>query len=179
MVQTTTRAAPTKGRAREYETIYILRPNVDPDDAEKVSSRIGEVVDRLEGKLTKVDNWGKRKLAYPIDTHNRGIFVYLKYVGYSDLVHELERNLRLLDDVIRYQTVKLQDSVDLSSLEVDPEEVKFLRIEPTEDEEEPGIEQQLGFTSPEGEDKEKKKAEGEGEGDSESGSASSDEEEEE
>ncbi|MFW6049883.1 MAG: 30S ribosomal protein S6 [Myxococcota bacterium] len=132
--------------AREYETIYILRPDVDPEEADKVAQRVGEVLTRLGGKLTKVDNWGKRKLAYPIRRFSRGIFVYLKYVAFGDVVSELERNLRMLDPVVRYQTVKLRDQVDPAAVEVDPDEVKFLRIETGgEEEEEPNLEQRLGM----------------------------------
>ena len=52
--------------AREYETIYIMRPQVDPDEADRIASKLTEVVGKMNGKLTKIDNWGKRKLAYPI-----------------------------------------------------------------------------------------------------------------
>lgn len=135
--------------AREYETIYILRPNVDPAAAEKVAERIAEVMERLGGKLTKVDNWGKRKLAYPIAKHTRGIFIYLRYVAFSDLVAELERNLRLLDDCIRYQTIVLEEQVDPASVEIDPEEVKFIPIEATEDEPEEDQAARLGLVSEE------------------------------
>ena len=126
---TTTTAAPVKRWAREYETIYILRPNVDNDGAEKVIDRAKDVIARLDGTLTKLDNWGKRKLAYPIQKNNRGIFVYLKYVGFNDLVPELERNLRLLDDVVRFQTVLLAEDIDPASVAVDPEEVQYLHVE--------------------------------------------------
>jgi small subunit ribosomal protein S6 len=131
--------------AHDYETIYILRPNTEPDEADKVAQRVGEVIERLEGKLVKVDNWGKRKLAYPIKKFTRGVFVYVRYVGYSDVVAELERNLRMLDPVVRYQTVRIAQNVVAAEYTVDPEEVKFLRIEVTEDEEEPDLEQQLGL----------------------------------
>lgn len=136
--------------AHEYETIYILRPNTDPDDADKVAQRVAEVIERLEGKLIKVDNWGKRKLAYPIRKFTRGVFVYVRYVGYLDLVAEIERNLRMMEPVVRYQTVVLARNVDIAEYTVDPEEVKFLRIEVTEDEEEPDLEQQLGLVAREG-----------------------------
>jgi len=131
--------------AREYETIYILQPQVDPDEADRVAGRMSEVVTRLEGRLTKVDNWGKRKLAYPIRRHTRGVFVYLRYVGFSDMVAEIERNLRMLDSVIRHQTIQLQDEVDPALVTVDPEEVKFRRLEVTPDEEEPGLEARLSM----------------------------------
>ncbi|MCA9528843.1 MAG: 30S ribosomal protein S6 [Myxococcales bacterium] len=121
-------------RARKYELIYILRPNVDTEGAEKVAERIREVVERLEGKLTKVDNWGKRRLAYPIRKFTRGIFVYVEVAGYGDLVAELDRNLGLLESVIRHQTVLTDPSVDIESIVVDPDEVTFLPVEQGEEE---------------------------------------------
>ncbi len=130
----TAAAAPKTQWAREYETIYILRPDVDNETAEKVVGRARDVVKRLGGTLTKLDNWGKRRLAYPIEKNRRGIFVYLKYVGFGDLVAELERNLRLLDEVVRFQTVLLREYIDPATVEVDPEEVQYLHVE---DEDEP------------------------------------------
>lgn len=131
--------------AREYETIYILRPTVKADEAAKVAERIVEVVDRLGGKITQVDNWGSRKLAYKIAKFSRGIYVYVKYVGFSDMVAEIERNLRLLEPVIRFQTIQLRDDVDIDAIEVDAEETKFLPIEEVELEPEPDIATQLGL----------------------------------
>jgi small subunit ribosomal protein S6 len=135
-----TAAAPAKRLAREYETIYILRPNVENDVAERIVDRARDVIARLDGTLTKLDNWGKRKLAYPIQKNNRGIFVYLKYVGFGDLVAELERNLRLLDEVVRFQTVLLAEDIDPASVAVDPEEVKYLHVEEEEETEDAELE---------------------------------------
>lgn len=119
--------------AREYETIYILRPDVDNEKAEQIVARLKDVVSRLDGTLTKLDNWGKRKLAYPIQKNSRGIFVYLKYVGFNDLVAELERNLRLLDEVVRFQTVLLAEDIDPASVSVDPEDLQYLHVEDVEE----------------------------------------------
>ena len=129
----TSAAAPTTRLAREYETIYILRPNVDNETAEKVVDRAHDVVKRLDGTVTKLDNWGRRRLAYPIQKNTRGIFVYLKYVGFGDLVAELERNLRLLDEVVRFQTVLLREDIDPATVVVDPEEVQYLHVEDTDE----------------------------------------------
>ncbi|AKF08137.1 30S ribosomal protein S6 [Sandaracinus amylolyticus] len=141
-------AATSKRLAREYELVYILTPNVDPDDADKVATRIQEVVARLGGKITKVDSWGRRRLAYPIKKSSRGVFVYVRYIGFNDLVAELERNLRNADAVIRFQTVRREGVFDLAEVTVDPEEAKFSRIEaaPLEEEPEPSFEERLGLT---------------------------------
>jgi small subunit ribosomal protein S6 len=137
-----------KKYAREYETIYIMQSAVDPDEADRVASKLAEVVSRLDGKLTKVDNWGKRRLAYNIKKNTRGVFVYLKYVGYQDMVAEIERNLRMTDSVIRFQTIQVGEELIKEDVAVDPEEVKFRRLEQTEEEEEASLEQKLGLVAP-------------------------------
>ena len=66
----------------------------------------------MGGKVLTVDNWGKRKLAYEIAKQLKGIYLYWQYLGTAGLVEELERNLRMLDSVIRYHTIKLDSNVD-------------------------------------------------------------------
>jgi small subunit ribosomal protein S6 len=147
-VSTTTQALKNK----EYETIYILRPDVDAESAEKVQGRVSEVVAREAGKLVKVEAWGRRRLAYNIAKHRKGVYVYVKYVGRGGLVAELERNLKLSDVVLKFQTVMLRDNVDIGGLQIDPEEVKLGKLElPPEVEEAESREKQLGLVDlPEG-----------------------------
>jgi len=133
-------------RAREYETIYVLRQDVDPDGADKVAGRVAEVVARENGKLVKVETWGRRKLAYTVAKQRRGVYYYLKYLGGGAVVSELERNLRMLDHVVKFQTVLLRDDVEVETVAVDPEEVKFGRIEVMpEEEKEESRERALGL----------------------------------
>jgi small subunit ribosomal protein S6 len=146
-------AETAQASAREYETIYVLRQDVDPDSADKVAARVADVVSRENGKLVKVETWGRRKLAYTVAKQRRGIYYYLKYLGGGAVVTELERNLRMLDNVLKFQTVLLRGDVVVDSVTVDPEEVKFARIEPApEDEKEESRERMLGLIdAPEGE----------------------------
>ncbi len=133
-------------RLREYETIYILQSSVDPDEADRVATRIKDIVQARSGKLIKIDNWGKRKLAYPINKSSRGVFVFLKYLGFEDMVAEVERNLRLLDCVVRYQTVLMNGDVKLETYAIDPADLEFRRLEVSaEADEELGIAQRLGL----------------------------------
>ena len=137
---------PAKKWAREYETIYILRPNVATEEAAKVAGRVRDVMSKMGGKLTKVDIWGKRRLAYNIGNYTRGIFVYVAYAAHGDLIAELERNLRLLEPVIRYQTIVIDEQVDLDTVEVDAGEIEFADIEQSDDdEEEPSTAERLGM----------------------------------
>ncbi len=131
---------------KEYETIYVLRSDVDADTAEKVQGRVAEVVARENGKLVKVEGWGRRKLAYPVGKAKKGVYVYVKYVGRGGLVQEIERNLKLADSVIKWQTVLTNEEVQLDSVQIDPEEVKLQRLElPPEAEEAESRERALGL----------------------------------
>ena len=143
MSQTTT----TTQRVREYETIYILRPDVTRDAQERVATRMSEVLGREKGRLTSIENWGRRPLAYPVKKKKRGVYVCLKYVGGGGLVSELERNLGVLDDVVKFQTIQLRDDVDAGAVSVNPEDVKFEAVDPPQPGEDEGerIEQILGF----------------------------------
>ena len=133
-------------KAKEYETIYILRSDVDADTADRVQGRVTEVVDRGHGKLVKVEAWGRRRLAYPVAKQKRGVYVYVKYVGMGGLVQELERNLKLQDAVLKFQTVQLRAEIDIAGVTVDPEEVKFQRLElAPEEEKEESREKVLGL----------------------------------
>jgi len=132
--------------AKEYETIYILRSDVDGELAERVQTRVSDAIAREQGKVVRVEGWGRRKLAYPIRKQRRGVYVYLKYVGGGGLVAEVERNLKLQDAVIKFLTVQTSDSVDLSSLQIDPEETKLGKLDlPPEDEKEESREKELGL----------------------------------
>jgi small subunit ribosomal protein S6 len=122
-------------RPREYETIYILRPDIDSDGAEKVAKRVVEVIDRLKGTLLKVDSWGRRKLEYPVHKHRKGIYVLLRYLGFADMVTELERNLRMMDAVVKHQTVLLEKDVDPASRTVVAEQITFAPIEAEKEDE--------------------------------------------
>jgi small subunit ribosomal protein S6 len=134
-------------RAREYETIYILRSTVDPDEADRVANRLREVITSLGGRLLRIDNWGRRRLAYTIRKSTRGVFVYLRYVGLNNLVAEIERNLRLIDDVMRFQTVQIKDKVHVEDYAVDPADLQFHRLEQAteEEDEETELAQRLGL----------------------------------
>jgi small subunit ribosomal protein S6 len=138
--------ADAQKNAREYETIYVLRQDVDPDSADKVAHRVAEVIGRENGTLVKVETWGRRKLAYTVAKQRRGVYYYLKYLGGGAVVSELERNLRMLDNVLKFQTVLLREDVMVDSVTIDPEEVKFTRIEAVpEDEKEESREKALGL----------------------------------
>jgi small subunit ribosomal protein S6 len=122
--------AATNKLGREYETIYILRPTVTPEVLRGVSDRVKRVLDRTGGTLTCVENWGRRELAYSVQKFRRGVYVLIRYVGTGETVSEIERNFRVVDDVMKYQTVLINDQVDLSA---GADAVEFGEVELAED----------------------------------------------
>ena len=100
------------GRKREYETIYILRPDSTTTSSPRSTRRSAASIEAGGGTLLKVDNWGKRKLAYEVKKQLKGIYLFFAYLGTAGLVEEVERNLRLTDSVIRYYSVKIAENVD-------------------------------------------------------------------
>jgi ribosomal protein S6 len=105
-------SADIPGRKREYETTYILRPDVSNDGISTVNTKIRGVIEAGGGSLLKVENWGRRKLAYEVKKHLKGVYLFFNYLGPAGLVDEVERNLRLSDTVIRYYSVKVAGNVD-------------------------------------------------------------------
>jgi small subunit ribosomal protein S6 len=102
-----------------------------------------DVISKQRGSLTKVENWGYRKLAYNVSKHSRGVYVYVQYAGDGELVTELERNLRLQDAVLKFQTVKVSNDAVASA--ASPEDIEFEHVEVPEDEPEESLAKTLGL----------------------------------
>lgn len=111
--------------AREYESVYILNPDLTKEEAAKISNRINSVIKTQGGKLVEMQVWGKRVLAYPIKKKEKGIIVYIRYIGFPGIVEEVERNFRMIEDVYRFITVKLREKVDIDAIEVDETKIKI------------------------------------------------------
>src|ERR1041385_715600 len=115
------------GRKREYETIYILRPDSTNDVIAQVNTKVRHLIEAGQGTLLKIDNWGKRKLAYEVKKQLKGIYLFFSYLGTAGLVEEVERNLRLTDSVIRYYSVKIEENVDGASRTSEVTEESFAK----------------------------------------------------
>jgi small subunit ribosomal protein S6 len=106
-------------KLREYECIFLLRPDLADDLVDKVVERMRSIVHRDGGKVIKVENWGKKKTSYEVKKNFRAIFIRFLYLGDTKSVAEFERNLRMTDDVMKYQSVKISDSVEAATRAVE------------------------------------------------------------
>ena len=110
---------------RRYETLFIVTPDSSDEDLKAVATKLQVIVTGMDGIVSSYDEQGKKRLAYSVKKQNKGNYMLMDYVGSSDLVAEVERNMRLDDRVLKYLTVKLADKVD-------PESIKEQVPEPPE-----------------------------------------------
>ncbi len=99
-------------RLREYETIFLVKPDLPDETVDRIKDRVREIVSREGGKVIRFTVWGKKRTMYPIAKQTRATYVHAQYLGGPKLVAEIERNLRNLDEVTRYLSVKVADEVD-------------------------------------------------------------------
>ncbi len=102
----------------EYETTYVIRPDLTDDLMNKLTAKYKALVTDNSGQLLVDEDWGKRKLSYPIKKHVRGHYIYLNYVGPAKIVAEVERILKNEEDLLRFLTVVMSKDVDFESRKV-------------------------------------------------------------
>ena len=91
---------------RQYELVYILPPDTTEQQAAEIHEQIEAVVSRMSGQIEKTENWGRRRLAYEIGRHTEGMYVLEVINGSGELMKELDRRLKLLDQVVRHLIVR-------------------------------------------------------------------------
>lgn len=123
-------AEATKRLVREYETVYLLKADAPDDQVEEIKERLRGVITREGGKVIRFTNQGKRKTAFPVAKNGRALYMQCLYIGQGGLVAELERNLRMIDQVTKFQSVKLADDVDFDARQVEAD----VKITPVEEE---------------------------------------------
>jgi len=107
---------------RPYETIFILDPDLEEAQTQTAIEKAKGIITQNKGEILKVEDWGKRKLAYQVKKKAKGHYILIHFIGSFTLVSELERNFRVMDAVIKFQSVRLDKSHAPSSGAPIPEE---------------------------------------------------------
>ena len=92
----------------KYESVIIINPNVDEEGMKALISKFTDLINS-DGKVEKVDELGKRKLAYEVKKNEEGFYVVFYFEANTNLIAELERNYRITDEVIKFMTIKQED----------------------------------------------------------------------
>jgi small subunit ribosomal protein S6 len=109
---------------RHYETLYIVNPELDDENYKAVVDKFRDLIEKEKSVIVKLEEWGKQRLAYQVKKFDQGAYVLMDYCGGSGVTAELERDLKLDDRILKYQTVKLADDVDPQALVNKEEEAK-------------------------------------------------------
>jgi len=92
---------------RNYECMVILDPGMETESIDNSINRISDIIVKNGGKVENVNKWGKRRLAYPIGQNTDGYYVVFTFDGENQTVNELDRILKITDEVIRHMIIKL------------------------------------------------------------------------
>jgi len=95
---------------RKYETLLLLSPELNAESKQTMIDGLVGVIEREQGSMLTVDDWGTRDLAYPVRKFVRGQYVRLEYAAPGQTVAELERIVRITDGIFKFVTVKLADT---------------------------------------------------------------------
>jgi small subunit ribosomal protein S6 len=94
---------------RTYELVYIVSPDATEEQVAAIHTQVEQTTQKMGGTLVKTDNWGRRKLAYEIQHHKEGTYVLEVIEGGGDLMKELDRRLKVVDQVIRQLIVRVDE----------------------------------------------------------------------
>ena len=94
---------------RQYELVYILPAETTEQQATDIHGQVESIVSRMNGQVEKSENWGRRRLAYEIAHQKEGVYVLEVINGSGDLMKELDRRLRVMDQIIRHMIVRVDE----------------------------------------------------------------------
>jgi small subunit ribosomal protein S6 len=93
----------------QYETLFILHPDLPEAQVRETIDRVRRLIEGMDGQVKELQDWGMRDLAYPIRKQPRGTYVLAQYVARPDVVKELERTLKLADEILRFISVRMPE----------------------------------------------------------------------
>jgi small subunit ribosomal protein S6 len=96
---------------RQYELVYIITPEASDQEIADLHTQIEQIVQRYGGTFDKTENWGRKRLAYDIGHHREGNYVVETITGSGELMKEIDRRLRVIDQVIRHLVVRVDEEL--------------------------------------------------------------------
>ena len=91
----------------KYESVVIINPSVEEEKVKELSQKFTDIINN-DGKVEKIEDLGKKKLSYEVKKNKEGYYVVINFEANPDLIAELERNYRIMDEVIKFITIKAE-----------------------------------------------------------------------
>jgi small subunit ribosomal protein S6 len=96
---------------RIYEELFIIKPDVPDEEADQFVEHLQTHLTSAGATVDKVEKWGKRRLAYRVEKYREGAYVLIQFSGGPEVVKELERRLRVADAVLKFITVRIDETL--------------------------------------------------------------------
>ena len=100
-----------------YETLFVVKPTLTDEETAAQIAKIKDVLAKEGAELVATDDMGMRKLAYPVQKNDRGYYTVLFFKGEGTVINELERNLKINEDVIKFLTVKYVKNKEIAQFD--------------------------------------------------------------
>ncbi len=100
-----------------YETLYVLKPTLTDEETAANIAKIEEILVKQDAQILATNKMGMRRLAYPVQKHERGFYTVIYFKAKGSVIAELERNLKFNEDVIKYLTVKYTKKKEIAQFE--------------------------------------------------------------
>ena len=113
---------------REYETTYLMKPDIPDETVDEIKERLRAIVSREGGKVIRFTNQGRRRTAFPVAKNVKALYMHCLYIGQPGLVREFERYLKMIDEVTKFQSIRLADEVDFDARQVE-QDVQLTPVE--------------------------------------------------
>ncbi len=118
---------------RNYESLYIIHPEVVGDELTAMVEKFQKILADQGAEINKLDNWGVRKLAYPINKVERGCYVQTLFSAGPDVIAEFERRMRLDEKVLRFLTVRFEGEFPAVEIAAEEPEAEVVEEASTEE----------------------------------------------
>jgi len=97
-----------------YETLFVVKPTLTEEEIAAQITKVKDILAKEGAELVGTNDMGMRKLAYPVQKNDRGYYTVLFYKAEGTLINELERNLKINEDVIKFLTVKYSNTKEMA-----------------------------------------------------------------
>jgi len=97
-----------------YETLFVVKPTLTEEEIAATITKVKDVLAKEGAELVGTNDMGMRKLAYPVQKHDRGYYTILFYKAEGTIIKELERNLKISEDVIKFLSIKYSDTKEMA-----------------------------------------------------------------
>jgi len=116
-----------------YETLYVLKPTLTDEETAANIAKIEEILVKNGAEILATDKMGMRRLAYPVEKNERGVYTIVYFKAEGTLINELERNLKFNEEVIKYLTVRYTKQKEVAQFEKLVAAANVVKEEPKEE----------------------------------------------